>query len=65
MIKNNNVLLVIGMISLALALLLKRFGPELSIVDFMEGLFIGLSLTTNLFYLVRYRKQKDNSQLPS
>ncbi|MCP5053922.1 MAG: hypothetical protein GY940_42535 [bacterium] len=61
-IKNNNVLLSIGMISLVIALVLGRFGPDTSIVHFSEGLFMGLSLVLNLAFLIRYRAKKNKDQ---
>ncbi len=57
-IKNDNVLLSIGMISLVIALALGRFGPDTSIAYFLEGLFMGLSLVMNLAFLFRFRAKK-------
>lgn len=61
-IKNDNVLLSIGTISLVIALALGRFGPDTSIVHFSEGLFMGLSLVMNLAFLFRYRAKKNKDQ---
>ncbi len=61
-IKNENVLLSIGMISLVIALVLGRFGPDTSIAHFLEGLFMGLSLVLNLAFLLRLRAKKNNDQ---
>ncbi|MCP5105465.1 MAG: hypothetical protein GY950_18910 [bacterium] len=58
MIKNNNVLLAIGMISLVLSILLGRYGPDVSVVHFLEGLFLGMSLVLNLAFLIRYAASK-------
>lgn len=57
-IKNDNVLLAIGMISLTISHILKRYGPDISIVHFLEGMFLGISLVLNLAFLIRYRLKK-------
>ena len=53
-------MLAIGMISIALGILIGRFlhfeYAGFSITDFVEGVFVGLSLVMNLAYLVRRRK---------
>jgi hypothetical protein len=58
MIKNDNVLLSIGMISLVIAIGLRSFGPDFSLIHFLEGIFIGISLVLNLAFLIRYRLTK-------
>lgn len=57
-IKNDNVLLAIGMISLTISHILKRYGPDISIVHFLEGMFLGMSLVLNLVFLIRYGMNK-------
>ncbi len=59
MIKNNNTLLVIGMFSLIAGILLGRYARgDHEIIDFLEGVCYGLSVTVNIVYLVKIRKQK-------
>jgi len=62
LIKNNQVLMSIGVLCLAAALLLKRFvGPSIGSpawLDFIEGVLVGVSITVNTAYLIRLRKNK-------
>ena len=58
-IKDDNVLLSIGMISLVAAIGIRSFGPDLSLIHFLEGLFLGISLVLNLAFLIRYRLKKN------
>jgi hypothetical protein len=55
-------ILAIGMISLALGILIGRFVhfeySGFSISDFLEGVFVGLSLVMNITYLIRQRSKK-------
>lgn len=55
-------ILAIGMISIALGILIGRFihveYSGFSVSDFIEGVFVGLSLVMNLTYLVRIRSKK-------
>ena len=58
-IKENS--LSIGMISLAIGIIIGRFTDfnysDFSISHFLEGLFIGLSIVMNLFYLITKSKK--------
>lgn len=58
---NDERILAIGMISLALGILIGRFlhfeYGDFSITDFIEGILIGLSLVMNIAYLIRKRKK--------
>jgi len=56
--KNKEVMLTIGLFSLTIAILLDRFAGPGIIVDFLCGLFTGLSLTMNLGYLIIFRMEK-------
>lgn len=62
LIKNDQVLMSIGMLCLAAAILLKRFvGPFIGDpgwLAFIEGMLIGVSITVNTVYLIRLRKKK-------
>ena len=57
--KRKESLLAIGVISLVLMLILRIINLELLIIDFFEGVFTGLSLTTNLAFLIIYSKEKN------
>ncbi|MFH1014041.1 MAG: hypothetical protein V1769_06005 [Thermoplasmatota archaeon] len=59
LLKNKETMLSIGMISLALSIVLRRYGGESTILNFLEGVLIGLSLVLNLVFLILYRKEKD------
>jgi len=62
LIKDENVLLAVGMISISLGILLGRFlhfeYSGFSVSDFVEGVLIGVSLVLNLTYLIRMRSKK-------
>ena len=55
-------MLAIGMISMALGILIGRFlhfdYSGFSVSDFVEGVFVGLSIVMNLAYLMRLRSKK-------
>ena len=59
--KNKEVMLTIGMFSLTIAILLDRFAGAGTIIDFLCGLFTGLSLTMNLAYLIKLRLDKNSN----
>jgi hypothetical protein len=64
--KEKETLLIIGMTSLILMILLKMFSIELPILDFLEGMFAGLSIVTNVCFLIRFGKEqkiKDNNKV--
>lgn len=42
----------IGIILLSIAILMEKYLPDNSILDFIEGLFIGLSLVINIYYII-------------
>ena len=62
LIKDENVLLAAGMISISVGILVGRFlhldYSGFSISDFIEGVLIGVSLVLNLAYLIRMRTKK-------
>ncbi|MFW9866368.1 MAG: hypothetical protein ACFFEN_09765 [Candidatus Thorarchaeota archaeon] len=51
-------MLVIGMFSFTIALFLDRFAGQGPLIDFFCGLFTGLSIITNLGFLIKYRLEK-------
>lgn len=51
-------LMSIGMFSLTIAILLGRFGPENALLDFLTGLFTGLSIATNIGYLIKFSQER-------
>jgi len=58
---NDEKILAIGTISLALGILIGRFlhfeYSGFSVTDFAEGILIGVSLVMNITYLIRRRKK--------
>ena len=60
----NEKLMAVGMFSLALSVVIHVFFDVsymgFSVTDFLEGVFIGISMTTNLAYLVRRRLAQRN-----
>jgi len=59
MIKDKNIILPLGMISLIIAILLGRYTDPAPIISFLEGLFYGLSLVFNVFSLILMRKARN------
>ena len=60
--KNKEITLIIGMFSLTIAITLDRFAGGGTIIDFLCGLFTGLSLVMNLGYLIEYRIERNNQK---
>ncbi|NYT12763.1 MAG: hypothetical protein GKC03_09515 [Methanomassiliicoccales archaeon] len=60
-IRNPQYLLVIGAFSLLSALMLGLVAGENSILNFLEGLLIGLSISLNLAYLITMRKARSSA----
>ena len=62
LIKDENVLLAVGKISIPLGILVGSFlhfeYSGFSVSDFVEGVLIGVSLVLNLTYLIRMRSKK-------
>ena len=58
MIKDKNTLIVLGMFSLVIAILLGRYAEHTAAISFFEGMFYGLSLVFNIFYLILARKSR-------
>jgi hypothetical protein len=58
--KKKEIMLAIGMFSLTVAVLLNRFAEAGTMVDFLCGLFTGLSMTMNLGYLIKFRLEKNS-----
>jgi len=48
----------IGGLCLAVSLLLGRFAPELPVSDFLQGMFLGLSLVFNIAFLIQWRRHR-------
>jgi hypothetical protein len=55
---SRNIMIVIGMFSLTIVILLGRFAGSVSIINFLSGIFTGLSITMNLAFLIRLRLDK-------
>jgi hypothetical protein len=58
LLRDPGTLLSVGMICLAAAILLKRFGGQSRALAFIEGMLVGMSLVFNLAYLVILRRRK-------
>ena len=62
LVKSDQVIMSLGMLCLATAILLKRFvGPfigEPPWLAFIEGILIGASIALNISYLMRLRRKK-------
>ncbi|MFW9828433.1 MAG: hypothetical protein ACFFEY_12655 [Candidatus Thorarchaeota archaeon] len=52
---------IIGTSSLSISIIMGMLLPDLPIISFFEGVFVGLSLAMNISFLVKYRIEK-NSQ---
>jgi hypothetical protein len=65
MLLDDERILSIGMISLAMGILIGRFlhfeYAGFAVTDFVEGVLIGLSLAMNLAYMIRKRKNRMNT----
>ena len=55
MIKNNNVILATGLLSLVVAIVLHIYAPQAPVANFFQGFCCGLSLVMNAFYMIRQR----------
>lgn len=62
--KDPHVIRTIGILALVAGILLSRYAPPVSVVDFFEGFFYGLAIIFNLFSLIQYRKNRKTSQSP-
>lgn len=56
--KKKEGMLIIGIFSLLGANLLGKFGGQYFLANFLEGLFMGLSIVMNLCFLIRFSKEK-------
>ena len=54
---NKRLAIPLGMLCLTISILLNRFGGGLPHVAFFEGMFLGLSLTFNIFGLILIRSR--------
>ena len=54
-INDKEILLSIGIFCLIISMILRYFSYEVYILDFFEGLFIGLSMVFNISYLWKLR----------
>ena len=51
-------MIAIGSLSLVISISLGRLGMEFTFLNFFEGLFMGISLATNITYLIIYSLEK-------
>ena len=54
--KNKNLFIVIGQLSLAVSIILNHFVKENEFVSFLIGLFTGLSIVFNFAFLLNRKK---------
>ena len=57
--RRKEIMFAIGTFSLVIMVILRLINWGVPIIDFFLGLFTGLSLTTNLAYLIIYSKEKN------
>ena len=56
---NKERLLIVGSFSLIISILLNLFTGAFPILDFLKGIFTGVSLVTNLGYLFKLKLEKN------
>jgi hypothetical protein len=49
---------MIGMLSLAISVLLGRFFREYPLIDFLDGVFCGISVVMNITFLYKFGKER-------
>jgi hypothetical protein len=54
-------LFIIGMFSMTIAIILGMFPGDLPLIDFFKGVFTGISLVTNIGFLIRFRLDKNQN----
>jgi uncharacterized membrane protein YdfJ with MMPL/SSD domain len=63
-IKNENTLLAVGMLSITLSILIGSINVEsfgFSVSDFVRGILIGISLALNTTFLIRRRRWRSRA----
>ncbi|MFX1289280.1 MAG: hypothetical protein ACFFFY_12060 [Promethearchaeota archaeon] len=59
--KKKEGLFIVGIISLMISILLNQFATNFLLMNFLEGVFTGISLVTNLGYLFMLRSDKSRT----
>jgi len=62
LIKKKESMFITGNASLMISILLDFFAGDYLIINFLTGLFLGISLATNLCYLFKLRSDKIQTQ---
>jgi hypothetical protein len=57
-VKNNATWGGLGGLCLAVSLIMNRFLAEIPASDFLQGMFIGLSLVFNIYFLINWRRER-------
>jgi len=57
--KKKENLFIIGIVSLMISILLNVIAGDFLLMDFLKGIFTGISLVTNLGYLFMLRSEKN------
>lgn len=59
--KKKEGLFIVGIIMLMISILLNQFATNFLLMNFLEGVFTGISLVTNLGYLFMLRSDKSRT----
>ena len=51
---------IIGACSLVISLIMGMLLPNLPLISFFEGMFVGISLAMNISFLIRYRLERNS-----
>ncbi|MBA7655454.1 hypothetical protein ES703_63358 [subsurface metagenome] len=53
-------MLIIGTSSLVISLIMGMLLPNLPLISFFEGMFVGISLAMNISFLIRYQLERNS-----
>lgn len=59
LIEKKERLFLIGIVSLIISILLNLLAGDFPVLNFLEGLFTGISMATNLGYLLKLRVERN------
>ena len=57
-IKNYTTYAGLGGLCLSVSLILNRFLPDIPASDFLQGVFLGMSLVFNIYFLIQWRRER-------
>ena len=58
LVKRKENLFIVGIFSLLIMIFLRIISIELPILDFLEGMFTGISIIMNICFLIRFGKEQ-------